>query len=468
VPEHARQLKPVRRPRPRVVIAGGGVAAIETLLALHHLVGEHVSVTLVAPERSFVHRPSSVAGPFGLGGPAPVDLAALAREQGAELVQETLEAVDPERRSVVLGNGAALAYDVLVVAVGAVPEPAVPGAVTFSGPGQTAEVAAMLDHVEQREARRLVFAVPGATTWSLPIYELAMMTAADLRARGVVSVTLGIVTPEPEPLQLFGEAAGAAMCEMLDARGISLWTRTRPLELRDGLLHVEPGPPLRADVVVSVPRVEGPALAGLPSDSRGFIPVDAHGRVIGVPGVYAAGDATTFPVKQGGLATQQADAVAEAVAADLDLGADPAPFRPVLRGLLLTGGAPLYLRAELSDRTQPTARALRGQVSGRALWWPPGKVAGRYLAPYLATARPVDLGSEQLRDRAAAAGASPAADRDEAYRLALLLAEEDAKVGDYHQALHALDAAAALAGGVLPDEWVASRERWQRELSPRG
>ena len=139
----------------------------------------------------------------------------------------------------------------------------------------------------------------------------------------------------------------------------------------------------------------------------------------------------------------------------------------MLRGLLLTGGAPLYLRAELTGDKAPTAHALRGEASGRALWWPPGKVAGRYLAPYLDTARPVDLGSEPLRDRAAAA-ASPAADRDEAYRLALLLAGEDAKVGDYRQALHALDAAAALADGVLPDEWTESRARWQRELSPQG
>jgi sulfide:quinone oxidoreductase len=465
VHEHAAHLKPVRHPRPRVVIAGGGVAAIEALLALRHVVGEQVSVTLVAPERSFVHRPLSVAGPFGLGGPAPIDLAELARDHGAELVQGTLDAVDPKHHTVVLGNGAELAYGVLVAAVGAVPKPGVPGAVTFSGPGQTADVAAVLDHVEQGEARRLVFAVPGGATWSLPIYELAMMTAADLRARGVVSVTLGIVTPEPEPLQLFGEAAGAAIREMLDARGISLWTRTRPLELRGGLLHVEPGPPLRADAVISVPRLEGPAIAGLPADSRGFIPVDAHGRV--TEGVYAAGDATTFPVKQGGLATQQADAVAEAVAADLGLVPDPAPFQPVLRGLLLTGGAPLYLRAELGGGKEPLARKLHGQVSGRALWWPPGKVAGRYLAPYLGTARPVVLGSEPLRDRAPAAGASPAADRDEAYTLALLLAEQDAEVGDYRQALHALDAAAALAGGVLPDQWIASRERWQRALAPQ-
>ena len=188
----------------------------------------------------------------------------------------------------------------------------------------------------------------------------------------------------------------------------------------------------------------------------------------GAPGVYAAGDATAFPVKQGGLATQQADAVAEAIAADLDIVPDPAPFRPVLRGLLLTGGAPLYLRAELSGDQEPTARRLQGEVSGRALWWPPGKVAGRYLAPYLGTARPVDPRSEPLRDRAAAAGASPATDRDEAYQLAILLAEQDAEVGDFRQALHALDAAAALAGGVLPDELVESRARWQRELTPQG
>jgi sulfide:quinone oxidoreductase len=467
MPEIRGHLKGVRRPRPTIVIAGAGVAAIEALLALRHIVGEQVSITLLAPDRSFVHRPSSVAGPFGLGGPAPVDLDAIAHDTGAVLVRGALEGVDPARRIALHGGGDELPYDNLVVAVGAVQRPAVPGAVTFAGPGQADEIAAILDQVERSEARRLVFAVPAEATWSLPVYELAMMTAVDLRDRGIELATIGVVTPEPEPLRLFGAAAGAAVREMLDARGISLWTGARPLELRKGLLHVEPGPPLRADAVISVPALAGPALPGLESDQRGFIPVDAHGRVSGAPGVYAAGDATTFPVKQGGLAAQQADAVAEAVAADLDLGPHPAPFRPVLRGLLLTGGAPLYLRAELSGDQEPTTRRLRGEVSGRALWWPPGKVAGRYLTPYLGTARPVDLGSEPLHDRAAAAGARPAADRDDAYHLAMLLAEQDAEVGDYRQALHALDAAAALAGGVLPEEWVESRARWQRELAPQ-
>jgi hypothetical protein len=191
--------------------------------------------------------------------------------------------------------------------------------------------------------------------------------------------------------------------------------------------------------------------------------------VPGAPGVYAAGDATAFPIKQGGLATQQADAVAAALAADL--GALPAtpPFSPVLRGLLLTGGAPLYLRAELRGkhavgRSRTVSGALRGEVSIRALWWPPGKVAGRYLAPYLATARPVALGREPLVDRAATAYHTPAPDADDALELALLLADEDARTGDLSHALHALDAAAALGGGVLPAAAAEKRAAWRAEL----
>jgi sulfide:quinone oxidoreductase len=129
-------------------------------------------------------------------------------------------------------------------------------------------------------------------------------------------------------------------------------------------------------------------------------------RVPGAADVWAAGDATTFPLKQGGLATQQADAVAEALAAELGATVRPQPFRPVLRGLLLTGGAPLYLRSRLSLTGEPvaaatrfTSRRLRAAVSGRALWWPPGKIAGRYLAPLLA-------GEDAAAVNSAASGAS--------------------------------------------------------------
>jgi sulfide:quinone oxidoreductase len=144
----------------------------------------------------------------------------------------------------------------------------------------------------------------------------------------------------------------------------------------------------------------------------------------------------------------------------------------VLRGLLLTGGAPLYLRAELDPKGAVRSggarhRRLAGEVSSRALWWPPGKVAGRYLAPYLSTARPVVLGEEPLVDRVPGAAAPDVGERDAALELALLLADEDAAAGDLHQALHALDAAAAMAGGVLPAAYADRRARWLDRLDPR-
>ena len=96
--------------------------------------------------------------------------------------------------------------------------------------------------------------------------------------------------------------------------------------------------------------------------------------------MFAAGDATTFPVKQGGLAAQQADAVAEAIAASAGEDIDPQPFRPILRGVLLTGGPARYLRADISG-----AGGDDSILSEEALWWPPNKLSGRYLAPYLSS-----------------------------------------------------------------------------------
>jgi hypothetical protein len=144
----------------------------------------------------------------------------------------------------------------------------------------------------------------------------------------------------------------------------------------------------------------------------------------------------------------------------------------VLRGLLLTGGAPLYLRCEPQRvprgstvaidapairRTSPAASL----ASGQALWWPPAKIAGRYLGPYLATARADVLGSDVLSDRAPIPGGGDAeAEQHDAVELALLLAECDARWGDYSSALDALSTAEMLTGTLAP-EYEAKRREWQ-------
>lgn len=452
----------------RVLIAGSGVAAVEAVLALRHMAGRQFEIELLAPAHALEHRPASVATPFGLGAPSPLDLQRLAERYAVALVEGELAGVDVDRQLARLASGDERGYDHLLVAVGARPESALPGSLAFRGPADVPTVEWVLAEVARGHRRQLAVVVPPGATWPLPAYELAIMAATE--TRGDPEVTITLVTPEREPLWIFGDAASAAVRELLAERGIELRTAARAAHVTDDVLWLEQGQAIIADTAVSLPVLTGPRIAGLPSDDDGFLRTDAHGYVMGARRVLAAGDATTFPIKQGGLATQQADAAAATIAHELGAPVEAMPFTPVLRGLLLTGGAPLYLRSELDPRGRHVKdarhRRLSGEVSSRALWWPPGKVAGRYLAPYLSTARPVALGDEPLVDRVP--GASRAADPAEheaALDLALLVADEDAAVGDFAQALHALDAAAALSGGVLPAAYAERRERWLSQLS---
>ena len=443
-----------RAPAPHILIAGGGVAAVETVIALRALAGPRSRITLLTPESELVQRPAAVAAPFGFGAPLALPLEEVRRRAHFELRPGALAAVDIRAHQATTEDGERIPYDSLVVAVGARPQTALRGAITFSGPADAAAVAAAV------AARQdLAFVVPSVSCWALPAYELAIMAAGELRSSGRLPA-ITVVTPEPEPLWVFGREAGAAIRDMLGRRGVALRTGARVLSVHDGELEIAEGEPIPARHVVALPRLSGPEVRGLPRDDDGFVPVDGHGRVTGAPDVWAAGDAANFPLKQGGLATQQADAVAEALAAELGAPVEPHPFRPVLRGLLLTGGAPLYLRSALSPSGRPEAaenRVLSSRASARALWWPPGKIAGRYLAPLLATARPPVLASAPMQDLS---GAPSAGNGDDALQLALLLAEGDAALGDYAQALHALDAASALCGGVLPAGWERRRSEW--------
>jgi sulfide:quinone oxidoreductase len=349
----------------RVLIAGGGVAALEAALALQHLGEDRVSVALIAPEPKFWYRPLAVVESFGLGHVHSIDLAQLADECGALFVVDALASVDADAHLACTAQSAELEYDFLVVATGARPVAAVPGAITFRGPADVEVFSRLLSSLRTRGPARVVFVLPGGVAWPLPLYELALQTAAFLDLHEVENVELALVTPEEAPLGLFGANASAAVAELL---------RRRRIEVRTGAYEVD-----AADVVVALPRLTGVPVPGLPHDASGFIPTDPNGHVHGLDDVFAAGDCTSFPIKQGGIAAQQADAAAEAIAAAAGVPIEPEPFRPVLRGLLLTGEAPTFLRAELGGGTGDTSVA-----TSELLWWPPGKIVGRYLAPFLA------------------------------------------------------------------------------------
>lgn len=368
--------------RMRVLIAGGGVAGLEALLALRELAEERVEIELLAPQRDFVYRPLAVAEPFGRGRAYRFDLAALVEEQGALFRPDALASVDPDRATARTRAGRRIAYDALVLACGAVSRQALPGALTFWGSPTADASHQFLGELQRGAPREIVFALPPDTGWPLPAYELALLTRIHLASIRADEVGVTIATHEPRPLDLFGDEASDAIATLLRERGIGLCTGCRAFGVEAGALALEPAGRLVADRVVTLPRLEGRAIPGIPCDEQGFVAVDRHGLVEGLDDVYAAGDATSYPVKQGGLAAQQADAVAEELAQRAGALVDPQPFRPVLRGLLLTGGRPAFMRAELNGGSSPSPR--RFELDSQPLWWPPGKIAGRYLAPHLA------------------------------------------------------------------------------------
>jgi sulfide:quinone oxidoreductase len=365
--------------RPQVLIAGGGIAGLEALMATRDLAGDRVGLTLLAPDPDFTYKPLAVEEPFSHQPADQRALAPVAEEFGARLAPGALAGIRPAERTVELADGSGLEYDAAVVCVGARPRAALQGAVTFWAPGEQLPIDELLKRSAGREPRRLAFVVPPGATWALPLYELALLARRRALELGLGELECTIVTPESAPLVMFGPLASDSVAALLEGRGIPVRCGAWATEAEDGALELTPAHErLEVSGSIALPVLEGPRIPGLPADENGFIPIDEHARVSGVEGVYAAGDGTNFPIKQGGLGTQQADAAAEHLAASFGAPVDPRPFHPVLRGKLLTGGESLNLRSDVAGGGG------EGIASSDYLWWPPHKVSGRYLAPWLA------------------------------------------------------------------------------------
>ena len=378
---HRRRARPRGRARPRVLIAGGGVAGLETLLALRALAGDRVDITLVEPALRFINHSMAVDQPFRTQRVRGIRMRDVTSEHGARWHRSALDRVEHQRRVIVTTDRDELPYDTLVLAVGARPEREwrAEGVLTFHGGRDGPAYRLLLHQVREGRVDKLAFVKPAGASWPLPLYDLALMTAADCAAHQRSEVELSLITPEDEPLGMFGAPASAAVARLLDDRGVRLHTSSFGVPGRPGWLDVSPGGRrLSVDRIVTEPRLVGPRLRGIPCGRDGFIHTDPHGRLPGLDGVYAAGDATAFPIKQGGLTAQQADAVAEAIAASIGVDIDPQPFRPVLRAVLLTGATPQYLRADISGGAGDDST-----TSPEPLWWPPTKLSARHLAPYL-------------------------------------------------------------------------------------
>jgi sulfide:quinone oxidoreductase len=370
----------------QVLIAGGGVAALEAALALRELAGERIRITMLAPEPEFVYRPMSVLEPFSRGGARRYALDEIARDIDVDLLHDGFKWLDPAGSVVHTEQGAQLEYDALLLALGARLQSPFRHARTIDYRHIDEDFHGLIQDVEEGYVRSVAFVASAPIAWPMPIYELALMTARRGYDMGVdVSVT--IATPEDAPLAVFGASVSEAVTQLLEKHGVVTITSAHCGVPESGRVSIHPGGrTLNVDRVVALPQLFGPSTPGVPGGSTGgFIPIDAYCKVRQLERVYAAGDATDFAIKHGGIAAQQADTAAQAIAALAGAPVEPKPFHPEIQAILLGGDKPLYLSAHVTG-----GHGSSSQISEQPTWSPPTKIAAKYLAPYL-----------ESRDRAA-------------------------------------------------------------------
>jgi sulfide:quinone oxidoreductase len=373
-------MTPAASPRDefRVVIAGGGIAALETVLALSDLAGDRVRKIVLAPNAEFVYRPMTVREPFAYSPAARYPLAAILADTGAELVADGLSWVEPEKHVVHTRDGERLEYDALVLALGAKLYSRYKHAVTIDDRCMDDALHGLIQDIEGGYLDSVAFVAPGRMAWPLPLYELALMTAG--RAEDMnVKLEATLVTPEEKPLAIFGQEVSDGVAALLAAKGVRTITSGYSEVTRSGEVVINPGDRrLRAGRVIALPELYGPSVRGLPVSEHGFIGVDGFCRVPHAGPVYAAGDAVDFAIKQGGVGCQHADVVAQSIAKLAGADIEPQAFNPVIHGVLLTDGRPRYIAAKITG-----GQGFASQFSERPIDGVTQKVAGKYLAPYL-------------------------------------------------------------------------------------
>ena len=440
-----------------MLIAGGGVAGLEAALALRALAGDRVELELLSPADRFTYKPMLVAEPFGSGGATDFELAPILEAADARHRRGALAEVEVDDRIAVTAEGERIGYGVLLVALGAQPREAIPGALSFGAKEERARFTELLAALGRLGTRRLAFVVPPEASWSIAAYELALLTAAERDARRISGVEITVLTHEPSPLALFGPATAQLVAARLDEAEITLRLSSAAERFEDEQLHLADGGALGFDRVIALPGLEVPRLPGLPQRDDGFLPTDDRLRVDGLDDVWAAGDVTAFPIKQGGLAAQQAEIAARAIAARAGADIEVQPFQPILQAGLITGNTPDFMQAPVGEPRAGIASA------GRAAWSPHAKLSAGRLGPYLAGLGGTAAGAVIEQDPVAAAGGEDRHAR--AVQTLLVAADADAAVGDYEAALGWMSVVEEL-NLVIPTEYVVRRDDWRRRVEP--
>jgi len=322
----------------RTVVVGAGFGGIAVAHELRRLLGDEHEVVLVDRGERFSMGLRKLWELVGIGTIAEGGRSRrLLTAGGVEFVQASVEAIDPDARTVRSDRGTWEA-DFLVVALGAEPRPdLVAGMAEHTyDVWEAARVPAARAALEAFAGGRVCVVIAGAPYKCPPApYECALLLDEWLRERGLRERTeLVGSTFQPILLPNAGRAGSAWLGEQLAVRGIEAQAGRAVERFEAGLVVYDDGE-LEADLVIGVPPHRAPAIvaeSALAGDG-GWLSVDPGTLATAYPGVFAVGDVTQIKLsnglplpKAGIIAELEGARVAAAIAADVRGESEPAPF----------------------------------------------------------------------------------------------------------------------------------------------
>ncbi len=344
--------------RTKIVILGGGFAGLRALYRLRSL-GERAEVTLVDLRTTSLARPALPEVAFA---GKPVEHARFALERpvtrsGATFVNQGIDRVDAAGRRIVLENGDVIAYDYLLMALGAKKDyDAIGGFREFGysvcDDTEAPRLATALDafrggpivvgSAKSVWGTRLDIAALAAPCEG-PVAEIMFMVNHDLRHRGLREASaIKVFSPGDVFFEDVGARVRDAVAALVSSEGIEVTTGKVLSHLEEGAVVFEDGTRWESALSIVLPPYAGNPVvkrsAGL-GDEQGFVPTDATMRHLDFERVYAAGDGTALSMpKLGHIAVMQADVASAAIIRDVTgEGAVPA-YRPEVFCIANRGG----------------------------------------------------------------------------------------------------------------------------------
>jgi NADH:ubiquinone reductase (H+-translocating) len=358
----------------KIVIVGAGYAGLRAALELAQLGEDGLSpaldIKLVDQEQEHqlvVLLHLAAVGATPRGGVA-LPLAGIVGGRGVGLRQGRVNAIDLAGQQLRLADGTGLAYDRLILALGATTNyRGVPGAEQHTLPLRTyAEALRLREQIVQAYARAgsaadalarrrlMTVAIAGGGYTGVQLAgELAAWLPRLARDSGLdpAEVRIALVDVLPRLLAGMGEWASDETERTLDRLGVSLYLGTEIVGVEEGALLLSESRRLRAGTIVWAGGIKAPALlkeAGLPTAEGDRVVVDQYLRAYrsGTQIVYAAGDCALYrdpnrdnaPVPaNASYALRQGDYLGRAIAAELR-GEHARPYEPSYLGDVVSLG----------------------------------------------------------------------------------------------------------------------------------